>query len=93
MSNTNVRSNNIPSSIAASKQNWVHTILLALRYSSTALKVGQLAKLVGKDEKSITLTLSTLNNCKVVVEKCGGYKIAKGVSDQDILIHSNLIQQ
>jgi predicted transcriptional regulator len=93
MSNNTVRTNNIPSSIAASKQNWVHTILMALHCSTSALKVGQLAKLVEKDEKSIQLTLATLNDCNVIVAKNGGYKLAKFVTKEDILIHSNLIQQ
>jgi hypothetical protein len=93
MSNSKVRSNSIPTSIKKSKEDWVYTVLKFLQTSEKALKLGAICSLVEKDDKTMSRVLGCLRESNVVIEKRGGYKLAKNVTEQDILVHSNLIQQ
>lgn len=61
--------------------------------TKTVWTVASLSFMLKKDQKSVTLLLAQLKDLKVVKVTNTGYKIAKDVSEQDLLVHSNLLQQ
>ena len=84
---------NNPSSIKGSQSNWIDTLLKTLYMTKTVWTVASLSFMLKKDQKSVTLLLAQLKDLKVVKVTNTGYKIAKDVSEQDLLVHSNLLQQ
>jgi hypothetical protein len=92
MSNLQVRSNSIPASIKADKENWMTTVLIALYTAQAALTVNQLCKIVSKQQKDIDIALGYFNSQNLIVVKGNRYKIAKSVTAEDIKVHGFLVK-